>query len=386
MAKKGITKYITKAEFKKIKEFSKGKQTPFLVINLNRVQDRYDDLKENMPYAKIYYAVKSNPLDEIIMTLEEKGSNFDVATVFEIDRLLRLRISPDRMSYGNTIKKASEIKYAYDKGIRLFATDSISDINKLAKYAPGSKVLFRLMLEGNGAIWPLSKKFGAHPDMIYHLILEAKKLGLEPYGISFHVGSQQKDVGQWDHAISLCKYLFDLMKKDGIFLKCIDLGGGLPTNYVDKTPDIEVYAETITKLLKEDFQDNFPDIIIEPGRYMVGDCGTIVTEIILISVKSEVNESKWVYLDVGRFNGLAEAEDVIYPIFPVKSSKDSEEVILAGPTCESCDIIYQNYKHKLPRKIKEGDKLYILSTGAYTWQYSNICVNGFPVLKTYILE
>ncbi|MDD5023085.1 MAG: type III PLP-dependent enzyme [Candidatus ainarchaeum sp.] len=393
MNNKPITEFMSLEEFEKIKKFTKGKETPFLVINIEKIEKNYEELVKNLPYAKIYYAVKANPHPEVIKLLDKKGSNFDIATIYELDQLLDAGISPDRISYGNTIKKEKDIAYAYSKGIRLFATDSKSDLQKLSKNAPGSKVFFRILCETSGSDWPLSRKFGAHQDLIYKLILECKNLNLEPYGLSFHVGSQQRDIGQWDNAISQCKYLFDAVKKEGIKLKMINLGGGLPSRYIHHTLDVELYANEITRYLKEDFEGNgngFPEIIIEPGRSLVGDAGVIISEIIMISKKSHMNQYKWVYLDIGKFGGLIETidESIKYPIFTEKEKphEKTKEIILAGPTCDSMDTLYENYKYSLPEDIKEGERVYILSTGAYTQTYSSTYFNGIPPLKVYILE
>ena len=361
-----------------------------------KIEEKYDELTRNMPFAKIYYAVKANPEDDIIKLLARKGSNFDVATTYELDQLLRLKISPKRISFGNTIKKEEDIAYAYKKGIRLFATDSISDIKKLAHAAPGSKIFFRIIMEGGSADWPLSRKFGAHLDMIYHLIFEAKKLGLVPYGVSFHVGSQQRDIGQWDQAIAQCKYLFVAVKEEGIELKLINMGGGFQANYISPTHNLETYSKEIIRFLEEDFGEHFSkklEIIIEPGRSIAADAGVIVTEVVMISKKSLSNQFDWVYLDIGKFGGLIETldESIKYPIFtenyrkPPKE-KDCREVILAGPTCDSTDTLYEKHKYLLPKSLKEGDRLYILSTGAYTRSYSSIYFNGFPPLEVYIMK
>ena len=380
--------FITKEEFDKIKKISENKKTPFLIIDKSKIEKKYDELKNNLPYAKIYYAVKANPEDEIVQLLDKKGSNFDVATIYEMDQLLRLGISTDRMSYGNTIKKEEDIAYAYKKGMRLFATDSESDLNKIARNAPGSRVFFRLLCDGSGADWPLSRKFGAYPDMIFRLALKAKKLNLIPYGLSFHVGSQQRDIGQWDNAIAQCKYLFDSLSDADIELKLINIGGGFPSNYLEPTQEIGIYAKEITRFLKEDFGDNLPEIIIEPGRSIVADSGVLVSEIIMISSKSATTNYEWVYTDVGKFGGLIETIDeaIKYPILTDNLNYEkTKEIILAGPTCDSMDILYENYKYKLDKNLKEGDKLYFLTTGAYTASYSSIYFNGFPPLKVYII-
>jgi ornithine decarboxylase len=390
--KNSIYKYLSTKEVKKIKEFIKGKETPFLIVDLKKVEHNYNELHRLLPFAKIYYAVKANPLDEVVKILEKKGSNFDVASIYEIDQCLRLGITPDRLSYGNPIKKKEHIAYAYKKGIRLFVTDSAEDLEEIAKYAPGSKVLFRILLQGGNADWPLSRKFGAHPDMIYQLILKASKMGIVPYGLSFHVGSQQRDIGSWDNAVSLCKYLFDALRQHKIQLKAINLGGGFPTRYVHSTHPLETYTKLVTKFIDEDFPNGErPEILIEPGRSMVGNCGVMVASVVMISRKSTLDKHKWVYLDCGKFNGLIETLDeaIKYPIFWEKAKatdRNTEKVVLAGPTCDSCDIMYEKYQYKFPKGMKEGDKLFILSTGAYTLSYCSVYFNGFPPMKHYILK
>lgn len=390
---RSIFKFLSPEEFEAIKEFAKDKENPFLLINLNRVEKRYDELRENLSYAKIYYAVKANPHDDVIKLLAEKGSNFDVATVYEMNQLFSLGIPPERMSYGNTIKKEKDIAYAYSKGIRLFATDSENDVRKLAQQAPGSKVFFRLLVDSSGADWPLSRKFGAHSDLVFHLAILAKQLGLTPYGLSFHVGSQQRDIGQWDNAIAQCKYMFDSLAKEGIKLEMINMGGGFPSTYVQPTQKVSEYSKEITRFLKEDFGDNLPEIIVEPGRSIVGDCGVIISEVILVSKKTAHSNYNWLYLDVGKFGGLIETIDecIKYPIFSETSAErgfnnneeNLKEYIIAGPTCDSMDILYENKKYKLDKNLKDGDKIYILSTGAYTSSYSSVYFNGFPPLKVY---
>ena len=385
---KNIFDYLTLEEFSEVKEFAKDKKTPFLIVDLKKIGTKFDELARLMPFAKIYYAVKANSMPEVLKLLAEKGSNFDVATIFELEEVLKLGVTPDRISFGNTIKKEEDVKYAFDKGVRLFVSDSITDLKKISNSAPGSNVFFRIINEGGESDWPLSRKFGAHPDMVYHLIIEAKNLGLVPYGISFHVGSQQRDVGQWDSAISQCKYLFDSAKSDGIQLKLINLGGGFPAHYLQPTHELEVYANEITRRLDEDFGDNLPEIIIEPGRSLVADAGVIVTEVVMISKKSVLNQHEWLYIDCGKYNGLSETIDeaVKFPIFLEKQSsvKERKEFILAGPTCDSMDILYQDYKYSFPADLKEGDRLYFFTTGAYTTTYSSIEFNGFPPLKAYV--
>lgn len=382
-----LQKFIAPKRFEEIKKFTQGMETPFLVVDLAKVREKYDELLSTLPFAKIYYAVKANPHEAVLKMLIERGSSFDVASIYELDKVLSLGATADRVSYGNTIKKSRDVAYAYSRGVRLFATDSESDLKKIAQNAPGSRVFFRILMDGSGADWPLSKKFGAHPDTIYNLILLAADLGLIPYGISFHVGSQQRDIGQWDHAIATCRYLFDSAKKVGVELKMINLGGGFPAQYLSPTKDTSIYGEEIVRFLKDDFGEELPEILIEPGRFMAGDSGILVTEVVLVSRKSEANQYSWVYIDTGKFGGLIETldESIKYPIYSEKTGP-VQEVILAGPTCDSMDILYENTKYAFPESLEEGDRLYFFTTGAYTQSYSSVSFNGFPPLKTVIFD
>ncbi len=384
-----IFDYMNRKEWNKVKNFADKHETPFLVIDLEKIKKNYEKLQKFFPYAKQYYAVKANPGNEVIELLRDLGSNFDVASIFELDKVLDLGVSPDRISYGNTIKKSEHVKYAYNKGIRIFATDSESDLRNIAVVAPKSKVFFRILTESSEtADWPLSRKFGCHPDMIIDLVILASRLGLEPYGISFHVGSQQHDIGAWDSAISKVKYIFNwLSEHEGIELKMINMGGGFPANYLSKTNTIDVYAREITRYLKEDFSEGLPEIILEPGRSMVGDSGVLVSEVVLISRKARTALVRWVYTDVGKFSGLIETldESIKYPVYCEKKG-ETEEVIIAGPTCDSQDIMYENTSYQFPLNLAIGDRLYWLTTGAYTSSYSAIEFNGFPPLKTYFIK
>ncbi len=378
---------LTEEIWQRIRAFAEDKPTPCLVVDREVIRFKYQELREVFPYASVYYAVKANPEAAVISCLADLGSNFDIASRYELDKLLGLGITPDRMSYGNTIKKAVDVEYAYSKGIRMFATDSESDLRNLALHAPGSKVYVRILTEGTEtADWPLSRKFGCQADMAIELILLAHELGLNACGISFHVGSQQRDIGAWDAAIGKVRFICDRVGEHGIKLSMINMGGGMPALYTNRTHEIEAYGQSIRRFLDEDFLDDQPEIIIEPGRSLVGESGVLISEVVLISTKSRDSLYRWVYLDVGLFGGLIESlgEAIKYPLYCDKDGEE-EEVILAGPTCDSMDILYEDHRYSLPLSLEAGDKLYWLSTGAYTTSYSSVEFNGFPPLKTYVI-
>ncbi len=386
-----LADYCSDEEWKRIKKFADTKETPFLVVDLEIIKQKYEEITTCFPMAKVHYALKANPARPVIELLRDLGSNFDVASIYELDKVLATGVEADRISYGNTIKKATHIKYAYDKGIRLFATDSKADLQSIADNAPGSKIFVRILVEGGEtAEWPLSRKFGCHPDMAIDLLVQAKLLGLVPYGISFHVGSQQKDIAVWDAALSKVKYMFDWMRlEEGVILKMINMGGGFPANYISEVNPIQVYAEEILRYLHDDHGDEVPEIILEPGRSLVGESGVLVSEVVLISRKSRTDLKRWIYVDVGLFQGLIETmgEAIKYPIYTEKMEAGVQEgsVVLAGPTCDSTDIMYENSNYHLPHNLAVGDRLYWMTTGAYTTSYSSVEFNGFPPLKTYFI-
>jgi len=383
-----VEDYYAPATFQKMKAFADQHETPFVVIDTATISKAYDDLRAGFEFAKVYYAVKANPAVEIIELLKEKGSNFDIASIYELDRVLGCGVGPERISYGNTIKKAKDIRYFYEKGVRMYATDSEADLRNIAKAAPGSKVYVRILTEGSTtADWPLSRKFGCQTDMAMDLLILARQLGLVPYGVSFHVGSQQRDIGVWDAAIAKVKVIFERLKEeDGIVLQMINMGGGFPANYITRTNSLETYAEEIIRFLKDDFGDDLPEIILEPGRSLISNAGILVSEVVLVARKSRTAVERWVYVDVGKFSGLIETMDeaIKFPIWTEKKG-EMEEVVIAGPTCDSADIMYENYKYGLPLNLASGDRLYWLSTGAYTTSYSAVEFNGFPPLKAYYL-
>ena len=383
-----VEDYYARDTFNKMKAFADTQETPFVVIDTAMISKAYDDLRAGFEFAKVYYAVKANPAVEIIDLLRDKGSSFDIASIYELDKVMDRGVSPDRISYGNTIKKSKDIRYIYEKGVRLFSTDSEADLRNIAKAAPGAKIYVRILTEGSTtADWPLSRKFGCQTDMAMDLLILARDLGLVPYGISFHVGSQQRDISVWDAAIAKVKVIFERLKEeDGIVLKLINMGGGFPANYITRTNSLETYAEEIIRFLKEDFGDDLPEIILEPGRSLIANAGILVSEVVLVARKSRTAVERWVYTDVGKFSGLIETMDeaIKFPIWTEKKG-EMEEVVIAGPTCDSADIMYENYKYGLPLNLAIGDRLYWLSTGAYTTSYSAVEFNGFPPLKSFYL-
>ena len=362
-------------------------ETPCLVVDLDVIAEAYNLLRWYLPLARVYYAVKANPAPQIVTMLERKGANFDVASRGEIELCFANGVAADRLSFGNTIKKEKDIAFAYQAGVRLFAFDSAFELDKLARAAPGAQVFCRILVACKGAEWPLSRKFGCAPEMAVELLRQARDLGLDPYGVSFHVGSQQTDLGQWDGAIGAAARMFSALADADVELRMVNIGGGFPAHYRGDVPTIDSYARAVMAAITRHFGNHLPEIVIEPGRSLVGNAGTIQSEVVLISEKGSDDDRRWVYLDVGKFNGLAETmdESIKYRIVTPGRDGASGPVILAGPTCDSADILYEHTEYRLPLGLAVGDKVEILSTGAYTASYASVGFNGFSPIRTYCI-
>ncbi|HVY19068.1 MAG TPA: type III PLP-dependent enzyme [Bauldia sp.] len=374
----------------RIREFLRDRRPegPCLVVDLEVVRDNYFAFAKAMPDSRVYYAVKANPAPEVLRLLASLGSSFDCASVNEIDMALAAGATPDRISYGNTIKKERDVAAAYSRGIRLFAVDCIEEVEKISRAAPGSRVFCRILCAGDGAEWPLSRKFGCDPDVAIGVLEHAYRMGLDAYGISFHVGSQQPNTAAWDNALKATAEVFRTLSDRGIQLRMVNLGGGFPAKYLKKVPLVKQYGRAISTALRKHFGNRIPETIIEPGRGMVGDAGVIKAEVVLISKKSkDEGEPRWVYLDIGKFGGLAETMDeaIRYPIKTVHDRDAKAPCIIAGPTCDSVDVLYEKVPYDLPVSLSIGDEVLIEGTGAYTTTYSAVAFNGFEPLKSYVI-
>jgi len=373
----------------RIREFLKQRQDegPCLVVDLDVVRDNYSSFAKALPDTKVFYAVKANPAPEILKLLAGLGCCFDVASITETQAVLAAGATSDRISYGNTIKKESEIAKVFQLGVTLFAVDCEAEVEKVARAAPGSRVICRIHCDGTGAEWPLSRKFGCEPDYAADILELAHRRGLVAHGISFHVGSQQHNVEAWDRALSSTAAIFRSCAERGINLAMVNLGGGFPAKYVRKTPKLESYGKAIFRALRRHFGNAIPETIIEPGRGLVGNAGMIEAEVVLIAKRSLEDELRWVYLDIGKFHGLAETIDESIR-YPIRTSKDRDEMapcVIAGPTCDSVDVLYEKIPYPLPISLAIGDKVLIEATGAYTATYSSVGFNGYPPLRQYVI-
>lgn len=361
--------------------------TPCLVLDVDRVEANFRALSRTLPLARIYYAVKANPAAPILERLVGLDSYFDAASMEEIQYCLDAGARPAGISFGNTIKKVSSIQRAHEAGISMFAFDSEEELLKLAQHAPGARVYCRILVENEGADWPLSRKFGTTIENAKTLMLQASDLGLDPFGLSFHVGSQQTSTRAYEVAIAKVGMLFTDLMDAGVKLRMMNLGGGFPTRYRDAVPEIDQFGNAIMDAMIARFGNNLPEMVIEPGRFIVGDAGVVSAEVVLVSQRDKADPARWVYLDIGRFGGLAETEGeaIKYTIVTPHDGTPTGPVSIAGPTCDGADILYEKSNYRLPLALQSGERIALMSTGAYVTTYASQRFNGFaPLAEHYI--
>lgn len=359
---------------------------PTLVVSRMRISAQYDALNAGLGRAHIHYAVKANPAADVIRLLVEKGSGFDAASRGEIELCLSQGADAAHISFGNTIKRASDVAFAHSVGVTLFAADSHAELEKIAANAPGARVYIRLIVENSLADWPLSRKFGCAAPSLPGLLDYARDLGLVPYGLSFHVGSQTRRAEYWNPVLDQIAPLWHAARAMGHDLQLLNLGGGFPANYGEEMQGPREYAATVMSAVAARF-GNVAEVMAEPGRGLVAEAGHIAAEVMLVSRKSADDLHRWVYLDIGRFSGLAETEGeaIRYQIVTAHDGTPEGPCVLAGPSCDSADILYEKRPIHLPLALRDGDKVMIRNCGAYTSSYSSVGFNGFPPLDVIVL-
>ncbi|GGL66829.1 type III PLP-dependent enzyme [Wenxinia marina] len=354
---------------------------PTLVLDVDRVEAQYHALKSGLGRADIHYAVKANPHRAILERLIALGSHFDAASRGEIELCLSLGAKAEHISFGNTIKRAADIAWAHSAGITVFAADADEELEKIAAHAPGASVYIRLIVETSNADWPLTRKFGCDRDTALRLLDVAKDLGLTPLGFSFHVGSQTRRAEFWEPTLDEMGAIWQAARDAGHDLGLINIGGGFPAFYGEAIQAPAEYAARVMEMVEARFP-GAAKIMAEPGRGLVAEAGVIACEVMLTSRKSERDVHRWVYLSIGRFSGLAETEGeaIRYEFATPHDGGPTGPCILAGPSCDSADVLYEKRPTQLPLALAAGDRVLIRNTGAYTSTYSSVCFNGFPPL------
>ncbi len=367
--------------FKVLKYLDKENiETPFLLMDREKVKEKVSIIGQNIKNSKVFYAVKANPDDEIIKLADELNMGFEIASEGELKMLSSIGVKPERIISSNPVKSLKFLKMAASYGVNYFSYDSVDEVDKLVRFVPGCNVYVRLSVPNEGSEWPLSKKFGIELDDAATLLSYAKNKGLNPVGITFHVGSQCTNIYNWNTALDKANALWKIAERNGIRLNLLNIGGGYPIKYTKNVVNVETIEKNVNTLIYEKFPMD-TEIFIEPGRAVVGDAGIFVTSVIGKARRADEN---WLYIDVGVFNGLMESVGGIKYSYLVEGSRQTKykkKWTIAGPSCDSFDVIDKDVA--LPEPVV-GNMILILSSGAYTISYASE-FNGFSIPKTILL-
>ena len=357
--------------------------TPYFLFSRNRITENYKSFKKHFPNSSIYYAMKANSDPEVLKVLNNVGCGFEVASVGELEMLKKIKVDPKKIVYGTSVKSGAHIKIFYDYGVDKYAADSYQEIDKIAANAPGTKIYIRTIANDSGSVFKFSEKFGTEIENIIPFLLHAKEIGLKPYGISFHVGSQASDPMAWASAITSLRPVIGELNKKGIEISILNLGGGYPCKYAstENVPDLtEIAFNIFSELNKLSLKLK---LILEPGRGIIADTGVLVVSVI---ARVERAGNAWLFLDAGVYNGLFETMafqgSTRYSVTSIRQIGDpgASMFALAGPTGDSPDVITR--EALLPADIEVGDKLVFHNSGAYSLSVTSQ-FNGFPKPKAY---
>lgn len=361
--------------------------TPFLAGDLGLLGDRFANFAAAMPRIRPFYAVKCNSATEVLQRAADCGAGFEIASLGELAMLQAIGVDPAEVLYSNTVKPASHVAGAAEAGVWRFAVDSEGELDKVARHAPGSAVFVRVRVDDSHSVFPLSRKFGAESHHARALLQQAESLGLRPYGLTFHVGSQCVATSAWLQAIAGMGRLMRQLRSDGIEIDMLDIGGGFPARYEAPVPSVEQIGSVVNRAL-DDLLPYQPTLLAaEPGRHLVAETAVMVTSVL---GREERAGEEWLYLDVGAYNGLMETQQTVGQWrFPLWSSRLDHGAVpqvpftVTGPSCDSADTMF--FGAPLPLSLTEGDRLYVASAGAYTLSYASH-FNGFAPPRTFFID
>lgn len=361
--------------------------TPFLVLDPAVAVDRYTRFTQVFPEARVYFAVKACPQPGVLRALAAAGAGFDVASPAEIELALAAGADPQLICYGNPARSPTHIAAAAAAGVGLFVTDSREDIAALAEHAPGARVLVRLLVSDRGSATPFFGKFGAAAPEAARLLALADAAGLRAEGLAFHTGSQQACPDTYAEAVTAA---LRVAAHVGLRRPILDIGGGFPVPYRTPVPELGAFADAVGTAVADAVRAGLVDrvdLALEPGRALVAEAGVLRASVLRVSRRPGIDHRRWVYLDVGRYQGLAETEGeaIAYPVRVPGRGGPCGPVVLAGPTCDGDDVIYRRTPLSLPLSLRGGDVVDLLVTGAYTASYASVGFNGFPPLAVYVL-
>jgi ornithine decarboxylase len=348
-----------------------GYTNPFLLVDSAIVREKYRRMVAAMPRVRVHYAVKANPDPRVVNILVEEGSAFEMASLAELELLLSLGVDPANVHYSNPVKPLDYVAKSASKGVDWFAVDCVDELQKIHGIAPDAHLYLRIDVPNVGSDWPLSGKFGAKAQEIDEILEAAARLRANLCGVTFHVGSQCRNVENWHGAIDQGRRVFRKMRGVGLTPTLLNIGGGFPVRLNKPIPSVEAIGDVVNAAIAE-----LPEgiqVMSEPGRYLVSDSACLVCRVIGRAQRGNV---RWLYLDTGMFGGLFEAtQGLEYELATDRTGKLVPWHV-AGPTCDSVDVLMHD--QLLPEDLESGDFVYVRNAGAYTTAYAS-GFNGFPL-------
>jgi ornithine decarboxylase len=353
--------------------------TPLMIIDAERVRGQYRRLSAALPGVELHYALKPLPHDSVVAALRDEGAAFDLATNGEIDVVRRLGVAPARCIHTHPIKRDSDIRAGLAFGLRVFVVDNPDELRKFVKYRGRASLLIRVSFRSPEAVCDLSRKFGCDPEAVLDMLALAAKLRLDIEGLSFHVGSQAKDPGKHVEAINVCRDLIEAARAGGQALRTLDIGGGFPVEYTEPVLPIEEFCAPIRTALAR-----LPEglrVIAEPGRFIAAPAAIVVAAVM---GRAQRDGRWWYYLDDGLYGSYSGQlyDHAKFPLQALDGSGALHPSVLAGPTCDSIDVIDE--KLELPMQ-RVGDLIVGRMMGAYTWASASE-FNFFPKAQILTLD
>lgn len=338
-------------------------RTPLLLIDPDVIRATVRRFRAALPTVALHYAVKANPHPWVLQTMVAEGVGFEVASTTELETLLAFGVDAREIHFNNPVKPPEQVSAAARLGVRSFVIDSVDELRKVAQLAQEPRVCLRVETGNVCSDWPLTGKFGATMVEAQEILDTASDLHTDVTGVAFHVGSQCRNLNNWQIGIENAKRVFEMMRARGIEPRLLNIGGGFPVQHRRPIPSIEEIGVTVNQALA-----GLPDsvrVMAEPGRFLVGTAAWLIAKVTGTAVR---RGTRWIYLDAGVYHGLLETLGGLE--YDVRTDRDRTHSIpctIAGPTCDSTDVVARD--EPLPEDLQVGDYVYVPNAGAYTTAY-----------------
>jgi len=355
-----------------------GHRTPFLLLDLELIRGKLRRFREAMPRVRIHYAVKANPHPDALRVMREENAFFEVASLAELEMLFSVGAEAAEVHFNNPIKPRVHVEAAVRAGVQWFAVDCVDELRKIVEIDANALLCMRIETQNIGSDWPLTGKFGASLPEAHALIREAARVRANLAGVSFHVGSQCRNLENWRIGVENAKVVFEMMREAGLAPRLLNIGGGFPVRHTRPIPSIEAIGATVNAAIAD-----LPAeirVMAEPGRYLISDCAWLVSRVVGTAMRYG---GRWIYLDTGVFHGLMETLEGLE--YEIRSERRGVSIpcTVAGPTCDTVDVVARD--RMLPADLAAGDYVYVPNAGAYTTAYGT-SFNGFPPPGTVVLQ